>query len=88
MTSLHVAPVGLDSHANPVNRMPNIEFFGQVEKVQFVPEPSPIPALAGPGTSGLGLPSSRNYSYSSQSSPAPSRTCPQPSSGILVQHAG
>jgi len=38
-----------------------MEFFEQAVKVQFVPEPGPIPALAGPGTPRLGLPSSRSY---------------------------
>ena len=51
-------------------------------------ETNNIPALAGSGTSELGLPSTRSYGYESQSRPSPSRTCPQPSSGMLVQYAG
>jgi hypothetical protein len=50
--------------------------------------PRPIPALAYPSTSGLDLPSIQSYGYGFRSSPASSRSCPAPSSGMLVQYAG
>jgi len=84
----NVAPVGLGSGLNALNGIRNINVFRPVRKAQFVPEPNPIKALAGPGTPGLGLPSTHSYSYGFQSSPGPNRTCPQPYSGILVQHCG
>jgi hypothetical protein len=37
---------------------------------------------------GLGLTSNHGYGYDLHSSPAPRRTCPSPSSGLLMQYAG
>jgi len=62
--------------------------FPRIPEVQFIPGPNPIPALACSGTLGLGFPSRHSYGYAFQSSPAPNRTCPAPSSGMLVQHSG
>jgi hypothetical protein len=62
-----------------------MEKYSHPMKMQFLTKPVPVPALAGSGTPELGLPSTRSHGYVYQSSPAPSRTCSQPSSGILVQ---
>ena len=60
----------------------------RIQEVQFITGPWPIPAPAGPCTPALALHSRHSYDYAFRSRAAPSRPCPAPASGILVQYTG
>ncbi|MGB5564475.1 MAG: hypothetical protein WBN02_19395 [Sedimenticolaceae bacterium] len=62
--------------------------YRRTPKIQCVFGPGAIPALAGPRAPVLARPSTHSYGYGFQSSAAPSHTCPQPASGMLVTDAG
>jgi hypothetical protein len=47
-TNPNLTPVGAGSVPTILKHKRNMMFYGHNEKVQFVPEPEPIPALAGP----------------------------------------
>ncbi len=85
--SPHIAPAGLGSGPQRLQWLIELALFYPALQVPIVTDPIPIPALNCPCTPELGLPSTHSYGYGSQSSPAPRRTCPAPTSGMLMQYA-
>ncbi|KXJ40518.1 MAG: hypothetical protein AXA67_09430 [Methylothermaceae bacteria B42] len=83
-----ISPAGFGPSCNQLIFIYKMLKFHDFQEIQLGFSPNPIPALACPGTPGLGLPSSHSYGYAFQSSPAPRRTCPAPSSGMLVKYPG
>jgi hypothetical protein len=87
MCSPHISPVGSGPSHIQLKYKSNMILLSTNSNGQFVTGPVPIPALTCSDTNGLELPSNHSYGYGSQSSPAPSRICPAPFSGILVNYA-